>query len=161
MIAKAVCADFPDNYDFAVPVKKRMARLQADYENRPDVLRAVFAAEGDEMKSILMQEFPQASRTKRVLTVPAAGKRVRAAGKDGGHVGNAACVTPSLVCSALFLLSAIYRVGRGAEERRVHAPAGVRSTRRLRPSPSSLWKSFGRCSRRALRAAQVVSSMRR
>jgi hypothetical protein len=37
-----------------------MARLQADYENRPDVLRAVFAAEGDEMKSILMQEFPQA-----------------------------------------------------------------------------------------------------
>lgn len=60
MIAKAVCADFPDNYDFAVPLKKRVARLQADYENRPDVIKAVFAAEGDEMKSILMQEFPQA-----------------------------------------------------------------------------------------------------
>ena len=60
MIAKAVCADFPSDYDFASPVKKRMARLQADYENRPDVLRAVFAAEGDEVKSILMQEFPQA-----------------------------------------------------------------------------------------------------
>lgn len=59
-IAKAVCADFPDNYDFAVPVKKRMARLQADYENRPDVIQAVFAAEGDEMKSFLMEEFPQA-----------------------------------------------------------------------------------------------------
>ncbi len=59
-IAKAVCADFPDNYDFALPVKKRMARLQADYENRPDVIQAVFAAEGDEMKALLMQEFPQA-----------------------------------------------------------------------------------------------------
>lgn len=60
MIAKAVCADFPDNYDFALPAKKRMARLQADYEGRPDVIKAVFAAEGDEMKAMLMQEFPQA-----------------------------------------------------------------------------------------------------
>jgi hypothetical protein len=60
MIAKAVCADFPDNYDFALPAKKRMARLQADYENRPDVIKAVFAAEGDEIKALLMQEFPQA-----------------------------------------------------------------------------------------------------
>jgi len=60
MIAKAVCADFPDNYDFAMPAKKRMARLQADYEDRPDVIKAVFAAEGDEMKAMLMQEFPQA-----------------------------------------------------------------------------------------------------
>lgn len=60
MIAKAVCADFPDDYDFAQPLKKRMGRLQADYENRPDVLRAVFAAENDEVKSLLMQEFPQA-----------------------------------------------------------------------------------------------------
>jgi hypothetical protein len=60
MIAKAVCADFPDDYNFALPVKKRMARLQADYENRSDVIKAVFAAEGDEMKGLLMQEFPQA-----------------------------------------------------------------------------------------------------
>lgn len=60
MIAKSVCSDFPDNYDFAQPMKKRMARLQADYENRPDVLRAVFAAENDEVKSFLTQEFPQA-----------------------------------------------------------------------------------------------------
>lgn len=59
-IAKAVCADFPDNYDFAMPAKKRMARLQADYEDRPDVIQAVFAAEGDEIKSLLMEEFPQA-----------------------------------------------------------------------------------------------------
>ena len=60
MIAKSVCADFPDNYPFELPVKKRMARLQADYEDRPDVIKAVFAAEGDEMKAMLMQEFPQA-----------------------------------------------------------------------------------------------------
>ncbi len=60
MIAKAVCADFPDDYNFALPVKKRMARLQADYEDRPDVIKAVFAAEGDEIKSLLIQEFPQA-----------------------------------------------------------------------------------------------------
>ncbi len=60
MIAKSVCSDFPDNYDFAMPVKKRIARLQADYEDRPDVIKAVFAAEGDEMKAMLMQEFPQA-----------------------------------------------------------------------------------------------------
>jgi hypothetical protein len=60
MIAKAVCADFPDDYNFALPVKKRMARLQADYEDRPDVLRAVFSAESDEIKAILMKEFPAA-----------------------------------------------------------------------------------------------------
>lgn len=60
MIAKAVCADFPDNYDFAMPVKKRMARLQADFEDRPDVIKAVFAAENDEIKALLMQDFPQA-----------------------------------------------------------------------------------------------------
>ena len=60
MVAKAVCQDFPDNYDFAQPLKKKMARLQADYEDRQDVLRAVFAAEGDDVKGILIQEFPSA-----------------------------------------------------------------------------------------------------
>jgi len=60
MVAKTVCADFPDNYDFSGSVRKRLARLQADFEDRHDVLRAVFAAEGDEMKSLLVAEFPQA-----------------------------------------------------------------------------------------------------
>ena len=60
MIAKAMCSDFPDNYNFAVPAKKRVARLQADYEDRPDVIRAAFAAETDDVKAILEQEFPQA-----------------------------------------------------------------------------------------------------
>jgi hypothetical protein len=60
MVAKLVCPDFPDNYQFDQPVKKKMARLTADYEDRPDVIRAVFAAETDEVKSYLAQEFPQA-----------------------------------------------------------------------------------------------------
>ncbi len=59
-IAKAVCPDFPANYDFALSPKKKLARLQADYEDRTDVLRAVFAAESDDMKALLIQEFPQA-----------------------------------------------------------------------------------------------------
>jgi hypothetical protein len=70
MVAKAVCADFPDNYDFAMPVKKRMARLQADYENRPDVIKAVFAAEGDEIKALLVQEFPQAFQAQAPVEIP-------------------------------------------------------------------------------------------
>ncbi len=60
MVAKQVCADFPDNYDFNGSPRKRLARLQADYEDRTDVLRAVFAAEGDEMKGLLLTEFPHA-----------------------------------------------------------------------------------------------------
>ena len=60
MIAKAMCSDFPLNYDFSVPAKKRVARLQADYEDRPDIIRAAFAAETDDVKAILEQEFPQA-----------------------------------------------------------------------------------------------------
>lgn len=59
-IAKAVCPDFPDNYDFAFSPKKKLARLQADYEDRKDVLHAVYAAESDDMKALLIQEFPQA-----------------------------------------------------------------------------------------------------
>lgn len=60
MVAKQLCKDFPDNYDFGASDKKKLARLQADYEDRPDVLRAVFAAEGDAFKALLMEEFPSA-----------------------------------------------------------------------------------------------------
>lgn len=59
-IAKTMCPDFPDSYDFAAPAKKKLARLQADFEDRIDILRAVFAAEDDELKARLVQEFPQA-----------------------------------------------------------------------------------------------------
>lgn len=60
-IAKAICADFPDNYVFTDPTRKKIARLQADYDDRPDVIRAVAAAETDgEVKRRLVEEFPEA-----------------------------------------------------------------------------------------------------
>lgn len=59
-VAKALCPDFPESYDFAAPTKKKLARLQADFEDRLDVLRAVFAAEEDLVKSQLLEMFPQA-----------------------------------------------------------------------------------------------------
>ncbi len=59
-VAKALCPEFPDTYNFSAPPKKKLARLQADFEDRPDVLRAVFAAESDEFKVLLVEEFPQA-----------------------------------------------------------------------------------------------------
>jgi hypothetical protein len=61
IIAKTLCADFPDIYDFEAPARKKIARIQADFENRPDIIRAVAAAETDsEMKTRLVQEFPEA-----------------------------------------------------------------------------------------------------
>ena len=60
MIAKQMCKDFPENYDFSQSPRKKLARLQADYSERVDVIRSVFASEGDEFKAILMQEFPEA-----------------------------------------------------------------------------------------------------
>lgn len=59
-IAKAMCPEFPDNYAFDLPAKKKIARLRADYEDRMDILKAVFLAESDEMKGMLAQEFPEA-----------------------------------------------------------------------------------------------------
>jgi hypothetical protein len=60
-IARAVCPDFPENYVFTDPIRKKIARLQADYDDRPDVIRAVAAAETDgEVKRRLVQEFPEA-----------------------------------------------------------------------------------------------------
>lgn len=61
IVAKSICKDFPDSYDFDAPLKKKLARLQADFEDRPDVIRAVAAAETDaEMKQRLIEEFPEA-----------------------------------------------------------------------------------------------------
>lgn len=59
-IAKAVCPDFPDDYVFTDPTRKKIARIQADYDDRPDVIRAVAAAETDvEVKRQLVEEFPE------------------------------------------------------------------------------------------------------
>jgi hypothetical protein len=61
VIARAVCRDFPDLYDFDAPLRKKLARLRADFEERPDVIRAVAAAETDtEMRTLLVDEFPDA-----------------------------------------------------------------------------------------------------
>jgi len=61
VIAKSICSDFPDIYDFEASTKKKIARVMADFEDRPDVIRAVAAAETDaEMKTLLVQEFPEA-----------------------------------------------------------------------------------------------------
>lgn len=60
-IAKSICPDFPENYVFADPVRKKIARLQADFDDRPDVIRAVAAADTDpEVRNRLFQEFPEA-----------------------------------------------------------------------------------------------------
>lgn len=59
-VAKTLCPDFPDIYNFDDPVRKKIARIQADFDDRPDVIQAVFAAETDEVKERLMQEFPEA-----------------------------------------------------------------------------------------------------
>ena len=60
-IAKSICADFPDNYVFTQTTRKKIARLQADFEDRPDVIRAVAAADTDpEVRSRLFEEFPEA-----------------------------------------------------------------------------------------------------
>ena len=59
-IAETMCPDFPANYDFGAPAKKKLARLQADFEDRADILLAAFAAEDEEVKARLLQEFPDA-----------------------------------------------------------------------------------------------------
>lgn len=61
VIARAICRDFPDQYDFEAPARKKIARLRADFEDRPDVIRAVAAAETDsDVKGLLVGEFPEA-----------------------------------------------------------------------------------------------------
>lgn len=59
-IAKSVCPDFPDIYDFDASVRKKVARIQADFDDRPDVIKAIFAAESDEVKNVLVEQFPEA-----------------------------------------------------------------------------------------------------
>ena len=61
VIARSICPDFPDNYRFEDPVRKKIARLQADYDDRPDVIKAVAAADTDpEVRRRLIEEFPTA-----------------------------------------------------------------------------------------------------
>jgi hypothetical protein len=57
-VAKALCPDFPEMYDFNQPARKKIARIMADFEDRPDVIRAIFAAETDDFKVMLVEAFP-------------------------------------------------------------------------------------------------------
>jgi hypothetical protein len=60
VIAKAICKDFPDSYDFSDHWKRRLANLRLNFEGRSDVIRAVFAAESDDFKRLILDEFPEA-----------------------------------------------------------------------------------------------------
>lgn len=60
VIARSVCADFPEIYNFDDSIRKKIARIQADFEDRSDIIRAIAAAEDLEMKAIMLQEFPGA-----------------------------------------------------------------------------------------------------
>lgn len=59
-IAKAICRDFPDEYSFADHWKRRLAMMRLNYEGRFDVIRAIFAAESDDFKKLILDEFPEA-----------------------------------------------------------------------------------------------------
>lgn len=60
LVAKAVCSDFPDDYDFNDHWKRRMARIQLHYSDSLSVIRAIFAAESDDFKRLILEEFPSA-----------------------------------------------------------------------------------------------------
>lgn len=62
-VAKALCVDFPDNYSFDDHWKRRLARIQLDYADRLDVIRAIFAAETDDFKKLILAEFPDAFKS--------------------------------------------------------------------------------------------------
>lgn len=59
MVAKSLCNDFPMDYSFSDHWKKRLARIRLNYEERQDIIRAIFAAESDEFKKLLLGEFPE------------------------------------------------------------------------------------------------------
>lgn len=59
-IAKALCKDFPEEYSFSDHWKRRLAMVRLHYEGRSDIIRAIFAAESDDFKRVLMEEFPEA-----------------------------------------------------------------------------------------------------
>lgn len=59
-IAKSICADFPEDYSFDDHWKRRLARIQLHYSDQPKVIQAIFAAESDDFKKVLLEEFPEA-----------------------------------------------------------------------------------------------------
>lgn len=60
MTAKMICSDFPNEYDFNDPWKRRLALIRFKYERNYGVIRAIFASECDDFKRVLLEEFPEA-----------------------------------------------------------------------------------------------------
>lgn len=58
LMARKLCKDFPENYNFDAPDRKKLARITADYEDRPDVVRAIWTVEKDAFKVVLEENFP-------------------------------------------------------------------------------------------------------
>ena len=58
-LARQICKDFPKDYNFGDHWKRRIAMIRLHYEGRPDVIQAIFAAESDDFKSVLLSEFPE------------------------------------------------------------------------------------------------------
>jgi hypothetical protein len=59
-IARAICKDFPTEYEFSDHWKRRLAMIRLNFEDRLDVIRAIFAAESDDFKRVILEEFPEA-----------------------------------------------------------------------------------------------------
>jgi len=59
MIAKKLCPDFPEDYNFADHWKRRLAMIRLNFEARADVIQAIFMAESDDFKKVLLEEFPE------------------------------------------------------------------------------------------------------
>jgi len=58
-VAKAIYSKFPKDYDFDKPAKKKVALLRLNYEDKPDVVKAAFSAEADDVRVLIATEFPE------------------------------------------------------------------------------------------------------
>jgi hypothetical protein len=57
-IAKMIYPEFPESWNFTGKLKERMERVKSYGEN-PKFLEALYAAEGDQFRKILEQEYPE------------------------------------------------------------------------------------------------------
>jgi len=57
-IAKRIYSDFPESWDFTGKLKERMERVKS-YGDSQEFLEALYAAEGDQFRKALEQEYPK------------------------------------------------------------------------------------------------------
>jgi hypothetical protein len=77
-IARALCPDFPEDYDFSAPDRTKLAQIaeglsNGEYEGREDILRALFAAESDDFKAKFLAAFPDVFGAALVLLCECSG----------------------------------------------------------------------------------------